>query len=362
MRKQIMEEIHTTHIGIEACIWRIRDILYWPRMATEFKQYIAKCDICLVHRSGQGKEPIVQHALVARPSWAKVGADLCTFDSRTLLDISDYYSNYTEVVRLNTTTSGNVIKEMKAVFARFWVADTLTTDNGPQFSSAKFAAFAKTWRFEHKTSSPLYPQSNGKADNAAKTVKRLFSKCKEAGRSEFQALLNWRNTPSAGMGTSPPQHLMGRRCRTLLPVAGSLLQPRKAHCMESYVNHRRHRQKNRVVRAEDQSYCDDQPWKAELQCGTRTITYQGWRNQFQWLYIDTILTKILYLCCVPLEKGKCNKFATCTTSTDIPLIILINLNQSDWATLKNTHVRAESTERHENCESSFDIPVILNTQ
>ena len=88
-------------------------------MATEFKQYIAKCDICLVHRSGQGKEPIVQHALVARPSWAKVGADLCTFDSRTLLDISDYYSNYTEVVRLNTTTSGNVIKEMKAVFARF---------------------------------------------------------------------------------------------------------------------------------------------------------------------------------------------------------------------------------------------------
>ena len=208
----------------------------------------------------------------------------------------------------------------------------------------------------------LYPQSNGKAENAVKTVKRLFSKCKEAGRSEFQALLNWRNTPSAGMGINPPQRLMGRRCKTLLQVAGSLLQPRKAHCMESRVNQRTHRQENRVVRAQDQSYCDDQPGKAELQSGTRTITFQWRRNQFQWLYIETILTKILYiyivLCCVPLEKGKCNKFATCTTSTYIPVIILINLNQSDWPTLKNRHVRTESTDRHETWESSFDIPVI----
>ena len=75
--------------------------------------------------------------------------------------ISDYYSKYTEVARLNTTTSRSVIKEMKAVFARFGVPDTLITDNGPQFSSAEFAVFAKTWRFDHKTSSPLYPQSKG---------------------------------------------------------------------------------------------------------------------------------------------------------------------------------------------------------
>ena len=50
--------------------------------------------------------------------------------------------------------------------------------------------------------------------------------------------------------------------------------PRKAQCMESEVNQGTHRQKNRVVTAQDQSYCDDQPGKAELQSGTRTITFQ----------------------------------------------------------------------------------------
>ena len=83
--------------------------------------------------------------------------------------------------------------------------------------------FAKSWSFNHVTSSPRYRQSNGKAENAVRTVKRLFEKCKETGVAEFQALLDWRNTPSEGMDTSPAQRLMGRRCRTLLPMSESLL-------------------------------------------------------------------------------------------------------------------------------------------
>ena len=75
------------------------------------------------------------------------------------------------------------------------------------------------------TSSPCYPQSNGKAENAVKTVKRLFTKCHEAGQSEYRALLDWRNTPSEGIGTSPAQRFFGRRCKTLLPTTQILLEP-----------------------------------------------------------------------------------------------------------------------------------------
>ena len=117
------------------------------------------------------------------------------------------------------------------------------TDNGPQFASAEFAVFGKTWMFQHTTSSPHYPQSNGKAENAVKTVKRLFTKCKESGQSEFIALLDWRNTPTKGVGTSPAQRLMGRRCKTLLPVAGALLQPRHSTTEETRaLTGRKHRQ------------------------------------------------------------------------------------------------------------------------
>ena len=53
--------------------------------------------------------------------------------------------------------------------------------------------------------------------------------------SEFQVLFDWHNTPSEGMGTSPSQRLMGRRCKTLLPMAALLLQPRHSAVSNSCV-------------------------------------------------------------------------------------------------------------------------------
>ena len=129
LRKELMEKTHASHIGIEGCIRQARDTLYWPRMTTEIKEYISKCDVCMTHRTGQGKEPMLQHEFVTRP-WARVAADLCEFDNRVLLVVSDYYSNFIEVDRLSNLTSRAVIKELKAIFARYGVPDTLVTDNG----------------------------------------------------------------------------------------------------------------------------------------------------------------------------------------------------------------------------------------
>ena len=138
----------------------------------------------------------------------------------------DYYSNFIEVENLNKITTHGVTKALKTMFTRYGVPDVMVSDNGPQFDSAEFTTFAKKWEFEHITSSPCYPQSNGKAENAVKNVKRLFTKCRASGQSEYLALLDWHNTPSEGIGTSPVQHLFGRRCKTLLPMSRPLLQPR----------------------------------------------------------------------------------------------------------------------------------------
>jgi len=100
------------------------------------------------------------------------------------------------------------------------VPDTLVTDNGPLFASSEFAKFIDQWNFQHITLSPCYLQSNAKAKNTIRTVERVFTKSRATGVSEFQALLDWRNTPSEGMDAS---HLLGRRCKTLLPTSGTLV-------------------------------------------------------------------------------------------------------------------------------------------
>ena len=164
MCKEMMTTIHAAHIGIEGCIRRARETMYWPRMATEFKDYISKCDICLRHRSSSRREPFMQHEFANRP-WSKVRADLCELNGRTLLVVCDYYS---KVEKNTTVTTNSVSKVLKVMFSRYGVPNHLVTDNGLQFSLSESFNLSKEWGFDHVTSSPYHPQSNGKTRECRK--------------------------------------------------------------------------------------------------------------------------------------------------------------------------------------------------
>ena len=114
---------------------------------------------------------------------------------------------------------------MKAQFSHHGIPDVLVSDNGPQFASREFKEFATQWEFQHVTSSPYHPKSNGKAESAVKVVKGLFKKANRDNKDPWLSLLDYRNTPTAGMQTSPVQHLMSRRTKTLVPIATNLLYP-----------------------------------------------------------------------------------------------------------------------------------------
>ena len=141
--------------------------MFWPRIASDVKDYVSKCDVCLAYRTSQTKEPLLQHEVISRP-WAKVAADLCETNGRPHLVVSDYFSNFIEVSRLHAITTKAVVRELKTIFARFGIPEILVTDNGPQFASNEFKAFAKSWSFNHTTTSPRYPQSNGKGESPAR--------------------------------------------------------------------------------------------------------------------------------------------------------------------------------------------------
>ncbi|CAB4037973.1 Retrovirus-related Pol poly from transposon [Paramuricea clavata] len=103
----------------------------------------------------------------------------------------------------------------------------MVSDNGPQFTSEEFRQFADAYEFQHGTSSPDYPQSNGKSENAVKTAKRIMEKALAVGADPYLGFLDFRNTPTEGLDTSLVQRLFGRRTKTLLPTSSRLLSMRK---------------------------------------------------------------------------------------------------------------------------------------
>jgi len=103
--------------------------------------------------------------------------------------------------------------------------------------------FSREWEFAHITSSPYHSQANGKAESAVKIAKRLIKKAKRDNQDLYLAVLNWKNTPSKGVHSSPVQKLQSRRTRTQLPTRTELLQPEVATKVTSDIEYRRQKAK-----------------------------------------------------------------------------------------------------------------------
>lgn len=225
LRKEMLRQVHQSHLGIEKCRQRARDLLFWPGMNGEISEMVSNCPTCLQNRPAQQKEPLLQHEMPSRP-WQKLATDLFELDGQAYILLVDYYSKYTEYTNLQNTKSETVVQWLKEQFARHGIPDVLVSDNGPQYISTDFTAFTKSYGFRHDTSSPTYPQSNGMAERTVQTLKNILKKVAQTGQDPHLAVLEWRNTPIGNIGT-PTQLLMGRRTKTTLPSAPVLLKPQK---------------------------------------------------------------------------------------------------------------------------------------
>ena len=171
--------IHAAHSGIEACLKLAREYVYWPGITAS--QRAKACEACAATGPSLPKETWATEDTPTRP-WQIMGVDLFEFETRQYLITTDYFSNFWEIDNMANTTSIGVIRKLKSIFARHGVPDKLrSANNGPQFSSDQFSLFANEWGFRHLTSSPRYPQSNGKAENSVKAAKNIMRKARRNG-------------------------------------------------------------------------------------------------------------------------------------------------------------------------------------
>ena len=222
LRAEMLDKIHSSHIGIEKTKQRAREILFWPGMATDIHQHVAMCSICAPKAPSNPKEPLISYTVPFRP-W-QVSIDLFAWDKIYLVTV-DYYSRLFQVDELLSTTSAAVIRKLSSHFARHGIPETVISDNGPQFASDEFLVFATNWDFEHHTSSPGCPQLNGLAEKKVQTIKNILSKAKSDDQCALLSILQYRSTPIDGLA-SAAQLLMGRQLRSILPSTNQQLKPK----------------------------------------------------------------------------------------------------------------------------------------
>ena len=219
LQKKTIDKIHLGHLGMQKCQLRANAAVWWPGMSKQISKAVKSCPEC-VKNPPSPSQPLISSSLPQYP-WQKVASDLFHFKGKTYLLCVDYFSRYPEVVKLNNTTSKAVINTLKHIFAHHGIPEILYSDNGPQYSSVDMKEFASAYGFEHITSSPHYPRSNGLAERTVKTIKSLMKKSTDLNL----LLLSYRSAPLHWCNLSPSELSMGRRVRTTVPQVSDQLTP-----------------------------------------------------------------------------------------------------------------------------------------
>ena len=171
-----------------------------------------------------------------------MGVDIFQFADRIYLLTVCYLTGFFEVDRLQSKSIADVIYCLKQHFCRHGLPETVMSDCQP-FNAAEFARFAQQYEFTHVTSSPRYPQSNGRVENAIKTCKRLMTRALAEQSDPLLSILEWRNTAAEHSGgLSPAQLLFGRRTRTRLPTVNRLLETSTSAAAQDALHQSKRRQ------------------------------------------------------------------------------------------------------------------------
>ncbi|XP_054281249.1 uncharacterized protein K02A2.6-like [Macrosteles quadrilineatus] len=214
LRAEMLERLHSGHLGITKTRKRALGTMWWPGISQEIERKIKSCPVC-IQNSTNHSEPLIPRTVPDYP-WQNVSVDLFKHEDKWYMVIVDHYSRYFEVEEMHRMRASDVIRVCKTTFSRFGIPQRVYSDSGTQFhhiDSSEYKLFAKEWGFSTFRSSPHHHQGNGAAEAAVKVAKGLMKKNKD----KFElALLSYRTSPLE-TGFSPSELMFGRKLRDNLP-------------------------------------------------------------------------------------------------------------------------------------------------
>ena len=222
-RKSILNTLHSAHQGVSSMASRAKNAVYWPGIDADIRNKRYTCHTCNEIAPSNSKEPLVLSPSPLYP-FQQICLDYFELGHHCYLVCVDRFSGWITIHYYpNGATSKKLISTCREIFLAYGVAEEVSTDGGPQFKSHEFTEFLDHWGVTHRKSFAYYPQSNGRAELAVKSAKRIIRENTlpdgsldndKAGR----AILQHRNTPLKDLGLSPAQLLLHRKIRDHIPT------------------------------------------------------------------------------------------------------------------------------------------------
>jgi hypothetical protein len=182
-REQLIRSLHSVHHpGIRATARIIKASFCWPRMEKDITAVARTCMGCQLGKVQRHVTLEPEHIPVPHRRFSHVHVDLVgplpkSAGFTHLFTVMDRTTRWPEAIPLSSTAAADCAAALfTGWIQRFGVPSTITSDRGPQFTSALWAALCKLLNISHIPTTAYHPQSNG-------LVERFHRRLKDALRA-----------------------------------------------------------------------------------------------------------------------------------------------------------------------------------
>lgn len=230
LRKLVFESVHNlAHPGIRASRRMLTSRYVWPSCAKDVATWCRQCDRCARAKVQPQEKAAVEPIPIPLQKFAHVHVDLVgpwpsSAEGHThLMTVIDRTTRWTEAIPMQSVTAQSVADAfVRDWVARYGVPSTVTTDQGPQFTSSTWKCMCNTIGAKHVQTTAYHPQANGMVERYHRQLKEAL-RARGSGSGWFDhlpwALLGLRAAPKEECGLSAAEATFGI----------SLMLPSQAH-------------------------------------------------------------------------------------------------------------------------------------
>ena len=146
LQSEMLTRIHASYLGAETYLRKAKDVIYWPKMTSEVKDFIRNCTACNDYLQNNRKA-IISYPIPSKP-WSRIAMDIMTLFNRIYLITVDSYSDFWEYILPNNPAAASAIRCCNRNFSRNGIPDVVLADTARQFDCKEFEQFAKEWEIE----------------------------------------------------------------------------------------------------------------------------------------------------------------------------------------------------------------------
>ena len=207
---QILDEIHSSHLGVVKMKSVACTYVYWPKIDLQIEEKAP---------------PTAQLHPWEWPSkpWRRLHIDFAgPYLDKMFLSVVVAHCKWPEVVPMNSAISASTIKALRFIFARFGFPQQIVSDNGAKFTSSEFNSFVISNGIKNIQSAPFHPTTNGLAERFVQSFKAAMNSAKASKNTVDKHLASfliaYRNSSHGTTASSPAMLLLGRPLRTRLDL------------------------------------------------------------------------------------------------------------------------------------------------